>query len=169
MNHLTDRDIQEYAEGHGFRHLEGDFPEGNTKFTDHLAVCGRCRKEVDQYRALFHALERSPGWELSGNFAKTVIGHLPRNVNSRRFTMNNYSLAISIIVIIAGVLAYFIDISLLLDFFSPVFPGNFKLNFMSDIIAFIPVRGKFHLFTGGIMLLFVAVFDYYILQRKYRL
>jgi len=65
MNHLTDEQIQEFA--------EGLMPEKNNEIEEHLKSCRNCRVEVEAYRNLFAELNEEMDSALSNTFVDSVM------------------------------------------------------------------------------------------------
>lgn len=66
MNHLTNSQIQKFADG------TGDYLSQST-LTKHLAVCVACRNEVEMQKAIMRSAKRASSPVVSRSFTKRVM------------------------------------------------------------------------------------------------
>ncbi|KPJ48628.1 MAG: hypothetical protein AMJ41_04570 [candidate division Zixibacteria bacterium DG_27] len=107
--HLTDEELQSY--------LDSDFTEDREWIQSHLQVCEHCREELVQYQQLYFGLSEDVGFELSPEFAESVISRIPEPAalaRQRRF-MSVFA-SISGAILGVAVLLYFTGLRPLLGF-----------------------------------------------------
>jgi anti-sigma factor RsiW len=108
INHLTDEDIQTYAEGNGKRPL----PE----IKDHLKTCTHCRIRVQAYEHLFTALSADPEYRIPSGAIQKVMNQLPQYAGSTHLFPATETILISAGILTAlGATFIFVDLSPILD------------------------------------------------------
>ena len=100
MTHLTQAQILQMADG------TADYATQAT-VTNHLAVCSRCRSELELQRSLLRAARRMPLPSVSDRFTRAVMARiLPKEQNpAAAWILNNMGNMFAMMAVL-GVLAY---------------------------------------------------------------
>ena len=78
LAHLTDDQLQDY--------LDGNLSSVSNTVGEHLEECQLCQEALEEYKRLYAGLKDHRGFELSPDFAKSVLSQLQREfvVKSRK-------------------------------------------------------------------------------------
>lgn len=102
MRHLSDEEIQAFLdEGEGSLDSEA---------LDHLSICNRCRRVLEDYKILFADLADGSAFEIPRDLSATVISRLGLRVHQRR-----RALPTDIVLVTGGILAMVIAVALFVD------------------------------------------------------
>jgi hypothetical protein len=75
LKHLSYEEIQDY--------LDSSPSSVNKTIEEHLETCQLCKGVLEKYKKLYTELKKDTGFELSPDFANSVISKLPQKVKSR--------------------------------------------------------------------------------------
>ena len=166
LKHLNDEEIQEY--------LDGNLPvQDLTTIEEHLERCPVCQDSIKQYRYLYDGLAKDEGFELSKDFAKTVLSRLGAEVQAKpRF--NYFYVLIAFLGAVLGVATVirFMNLkSLGATIYETIQPRFEFISVFTDSVkyALLILNGNAGLvIIAGLALAFLATVDRFVLKPKYR-
>jgi hypothetical protein len=166
LRHLTDEELQEYLDGN----LS---PENELSFKTHLEFCPLCQGSLKQYQSLYVGLANDKGFDLSKNFAESVVLRLPEEAKAKsRFNYSNIFWTILGIIITAGIIFYYIDLKPLGKAISNTFIPQYEFGsvLVASIKSFLSgLNGNIGLLIfAGLTLLIIAALDRALVQPKYK-
>lgn len=86
-----------------YLYLEGELsPEDNRSIKDHLSVCDKCQKAVEERKLLLEASQSLPAWETPKDFTARVLAY----IFPKRITLRDW-IATAAIGLSSAVLAFF--------------------------------------------------------------
>ncbi len=167
--HLTDDQLQEY--------LDGNLSDSDP-CVRHLKSCPSCQRALDNYRALYGALETEPGFKLSPEFIDKVISQLPEGKTPAiketkgRAKIYDRIIAFASIAAVMAAAFYFINpVTLIKSVFGwtdqSFSSGNQILNSLSGYFSGLGINPMMFLLTA-LTIITIAVIDYIISRRKLR-
>jgi len=165
LKHLTDDEIQDYLDGNLSR-------QDALLIERHLEICPLCQEALTQYQGLYVGLKNDKGFDLSKNFAKSVIKRLPAEGETEsHFNYLNIFLTILGIIVTLGVTLSYVDLRPLGKAFAHVLPGqefgSSLLVFAESLLTNLNGNAGF-LIIVLLTLLLIAALDRFIIQPKYR-
>lgn len=102
--HWSEEQIQEF--------LDGKSSISKSLFEEHLKTCPVCGKSFQYYQNLYRGLKQDPKFQLSANFAQTLISRIPRFASApARFKFSDLFIGSVGIAALLGALIFFIDFS----------------------------------------------------------
>lgn len=108
INHWSDEEIQKF--------LDGKSSISQSLFEEHLKICAACGKSFQYYRNLYSELKQDPKFQLSPNFARTLISRIPQFAHgTARFKFSDIFIGSIGIAALLGAMIFFIDFSALAE------------------------------------------------------
>jgi hypothetical protein len=164
LRHLTDKDFQDYLDGNRTQ---------DTQFIEmHLYACTDCQTTFKEYQKLYAGLNEDKGFELSSNFAASVMSKIPvEPAGEHRFHYGDFFLMILGFLIAVGAALYFTDSKSLLAAITQIRLPELKIDlaFITSVKSFfVALLNNLNLpvFAGLIISLF-AVLDHFVLKPRY--
>ncbi|MDH4223043.1 MAG: hypothetical protein OEV55_05820 [candidate division Zixibacteria bacterium] len=164
--HLTDEEFQDY--------LDERHPAESGYMEEHLRTCQLCRNNLREYKSLYAELKAERGFELSPNFAESVMSRLPDveiPVSQTRYATIIMS-AFSILVVIS-IAIYLLNWKWFIQTISVIPSPFFKAilvfgNSIAGFFAHLNV-GINLLLMSFVILLVISLLDYLLFSKKRKL
>ncbi|OGC79676.1 MAG: hypothetical protein A2145_04490 [candidate division Zixibacteria bacterium RBG_16_40_9] len=156
VKHLSEDQIQDF--------LDGNSPTSKNLVERHIRACPACKKIYGHYQNLFVGLKQDPGFQLSPDFASSVISRLPQAAQAKvRFQLSDIFIGITGIAALIGALIYFIDINIFSDLIT-------KIRSLASLGKSLTASdgGLMVLGLAGLTLLFTAALDWLLVEPKSR-
>ncbi|MFQ5638065.1 MAG: hypothetical protein ACE5IR_08725 [bacterium] len=159
LRHLNEEIIQEY--------LENKDASDYHWVPSHLNKCARCRYEVQQYEILFTELQQETGFDLSKNFAESVLGKIqPQTSKAAHWGV---LVLISFVAFISalGAALYFIDMTPILSWFGSI-QEFLDLEIFAAVNTFLTgLHLDLSLFGfAALVLMIIRAVDHFIMHSK---
>ena len=102
INHWSEEQIQEF--------LDGKSSISKSLLEEHLKTCPVCGKSFQYYQSLYWGLKQDPKFQLSANFAQTLVSRIPQFAQgTARFKFSDLLIGSVGIAALLGALIFFID------------------------------------------------------------
>ncbi len=166
LKHLNDEEIQEY--------LDGNLPAQDlTIIEEHLESCTVCQDSLKQYRYLYDGLVKDEGFELSKDFAKTVLSRIGAEAQTKPHFNYIYALLAFLGAVIGvATIIRFVDLKTLgVAIYETILPRFEFITVFTDSVknALLILNGNADLvIISGLALAFLATVDRFVLKPKYR-
>jgi len=164
MNHLSDKDFQEY--------IEGDNSHKNFSFRAHIESCEMCRTNFQLYHFLYEGLSEDITWSLPEHFPDSVMEKLPpQRAGWYRFVLADSFLIIAGIAAAFCAALYFVDFHNLFRLFSGLFPTGIDFDkyvvIFRQLCSLLPDGGAEYAVFGGMIAAFIGLIDRIFLQHRF--
>jgi hypothetical protein len=165
LRHLTDQEIQEY--------LDGNLSPREASLAEkHIESCVFCQECFDRYQSLYAELKREEGFELSNDFAKSVVSRLPEEAKVKsHFNYANIFWTILGIIITVGITLYYVDLKPLVEASSHTFLSQYEFGsiLVSSMKSFlVSLNGNISFgVLAGLTLLVIVALDYVLFHPKF--
>jgi hypothetical protein len=165
LRHLTDEEIQEY--------LDGNLPpEDVLSSKTHLEICPLCRESLRQYQSLYVDLAGDEEFELSRDFAKSVVSRLPETAKAKsHFNYANVFWTILGIIITVGIILYYVDLKPLLETISHALLSQYEFGsiLVSSMKSFlVSLNGNIYFWVlAGLTFLVIVALDRVLFHPKF--
>jgi hypothetical protein len=165
LRHLTDEEIQEY--------LDGNLSPRDALLAEkHIESCTFCQECFNRYQSLYAGLKREEGFELSKDFAKSVVSRLPEEAKVKsHFNYANIFWTILGIIITVGITFYYVDLKPLLGIISHAFSSQFEFGsiLVSSMKSFlVSLNGNISFWAlAGLTFLVIVALDHLLLHPKF--
>lgn len=166
LKHLNDEEIQEY--------LDRNLPAQDlTMIEEHLEKCPVCQDSLKQYRYMYDGLAKDEGFDLSKDFAKTVLSRLGVEAQAKpRFNYFYALIAFLGAVIGVATIIRFVNLkSLGVTIYETIQPRFEFISVFADSVKYVLLilNGNAGLvIIAGLALAFLATVDRFVLKPKYR-
>lgn len=163
INHWSDEEIQEF--------LDGKSSISESLLEEHLKTCVACKKSFQYYQNLYSGLRQDPKFQLSGNFAQTILSRIPQFASvPARFKFSDLFIGSIGIAALLGAMIFFIDFGAVTDalakFSFPAVKADIQNWFHNSVST---LNGGLLLIGSSVLTLLVtATLDRLLSGPKYR-